>query len=74
VHKHRTTIGNDAFIGCNTNLIAPVKVGDRAYTAGGSTITRDVPDDALAVARSRQENKEGWVKRKRPPKQEKNDK
>ena len=65
VHKHRTKIGDDAFIGCNTNLIAPVEVGDRAYTAGGSTITKDVPADALAVARSRQENIEGWVIRKR---------
>ncbi len=50
-NKFRTTIGNDAFIGCNTNLIAPVKVGDRAYTGAGSTITKDVPDGALAVER-----------------------
>lgn len=68
VHKHRTKIGDDAFIGCNTNLIAPVEVGDRAYTAGGSTITKNVPADTLAVARSRQENKEGWVTRKRSKK------
>ena len=59
--KHRTTIGNDAFIGCNTNLVAPVKVGDSAYTAAGSTITEDVPDNALAIARSRQQNKPDWV-------------
>jgi bifunctional UDP-N-acetylglucosamine pyrophosphorylase/glucosamine-1-phosphate N-acetyltransferase len=61
VKKSRTTIGENAFIGCNTNLIAPVKVGDGAYTAAGSTVTKDVPAGALAVARSRQENIEGWV-------------
>ncbi|MDR2655701.1 MAG: UDP-N-acetylglucosamine diphosphorylase [Oscillospiraceae bacterium] len=57
--KGRCFVGNDAFIGCNTNLIAPVKVGDRAYIAAGSTITEDVPDDALSIARARQVNKEG---------------
>jgi len=57
--KHRCTIGSGAFLGCNTNLIAPVKVGDGAYT--GSTITRDVPADALAIARDRQVIKEGWA-------------
>ena len=64
--KHRCEIGDDAFIGCNTNLIAPVKIGDRAYTAAGSTVTEDVPDDALAIARSRQTTKAGWVIRKKP--------
>lgn len=64
--KHRTTVGNNAFIGCNTNLIAPVKVGDFAYTAAGSTITQDVPEDALGIARARQVNKENWVKEKKP--------
>lgn len=59
-NKHRTVIGDDAFIGCNTNLVAPVTVGERAYTAAGSTITEDVPADALAIARSRQVNKLGW--------------
>lgn len=68
VKKSRTTIGDNAFIGCNTNLVAPVKVGDRAYTAAGSTITKDVPEDALAVARSRQQNLEGWVIRRCPKK------
>ncbi len=58
--KFRTTIGDDAFIGCNTNLIAPVKVGDGAYTAAGSTITEDVPEDSLGIARARQVNKTGW--------------
>lgn len=58
--KHRTTIGDDCFIGCNTNLIAPVKVGDGAYTAAGSTITEDVPADSLGIARARQVNKVDW--------------
>ena len=69
--KNRCVIGDDAFIGCNTNLIAPVKIGDRAYTAAGSTIDRDIPDDALAIARSRQENKENWVIRKKPYREKK---
>lgn len=63
VHKHRTTIGDDAFVGCNTNLVAPVTVGQGAYVAAGSTITKDVPAEALGVARARQNNLEGWVKR-----------
>ena len=62
-NKHRTTIGNNAFIGCNTNLVSPVNVGDYAYTAAGSTITKDVPGGALGIARARQENKEGWVEK-----------
>lgn len=62
--KHRTVIGDGSFIGCNTNLISPVKLGKFAYTAAGSTITDDVPDYTLAIARGRQENKEGWVKDK----------
>ncbi|WMJ22079.1 bifunctional UDP-N-acetylglucosamine diphosphorylase/glucosamine-1-phosphate N-acetyltransferase GlmU [Paludicola sp. MB14-C6] len=60
--KARCTIEDDAFIGCNTNLVAPVKVGKRGYTAAGSTITEDVPDASLAIARSRQINKEGYNK------------
>lgn len=61
--KYRTTIGDNVFIGCNTNLIAPVRVGDNAYTAAGSTITEDVPAASLGIARARQVNKEGWVSR-----------
>lgn len=61
--KYRCTIGDDVFLGCNTNLVAPVTVGEGAYTAAGSTITADVPAGALAVARARQENKSGWVKK-----------
>ncbi|MGI6178122.1 MAG: hypothetical protein ACOYJO_06710 [Eubacterium sp.] len=60
--KHRSEIGDGAFIGCNTNLVSPVKVGDGAYIAAGSTITDDIPEDALAIARNRQTNIEGWAK------------
>lgn len=60
--KHRTTIGDDSFIGCNTNLVAPVTLGSGAYTAAGSTITDDVPDNALAIARAKQINKKDWAK------------
>ena len=51
----------DAFIGCNTNLIAPVTVGNGSYIAAGSTITDEVPENALALARARQVNKPGWA-------------
>ena len=61
--KHPTRIEDQAFIGCNVNLIAPLVVGPRAIVAAGSTVNRDVPPDSLAIARSRQENKEGWAKR-----------
>lgn len=61
-NKHRTVIGNDAFIGCNTNLIAPVMVGNNAYTAAGTTVTEDVPDNALAIGRSRTVIKENYKK------------
>lgn len=63
--KSRTSIGDGAFIGCNTNLVAPVTVGAGAYTAAGSTITDEVPGDALAIARNRQVNKPGWAARRR---------
>ena len=59
--KFRCTIGDDAFIGCNTNLIAPVTVGSGSYIAAGSTITDEVPADSLAIARERQVNKPGWA-------------
>ncbi len=62
-HKHRTRIGDHAFLGCNTNLVAPVELEDFAYTAAGTTVTRNVPEYALAVGRARQENIEGWVKK-----------
>ncbi|MTD32161.1 bifunctional UDP-N-acetylglucosamine diphosphorylase/glucosamine-1-phosphate N-acetyltransferase GlmU [Planomicrobium sp. YIM 101495] len=62
-NKHLTTIEDDSFIGCNSNLIAPVTVGKGSYVAAGSTISKDVPEDSLAIARSRQENKEGYAKK-----------
>lgn len=60
-NKYRCTIGDNVFLGCNTNLVAPVTLGDGAYTAAGSTVTDDVPADALAIARQKQTNKEGWA-------------
>jgi len=59
--KTKTIVGNNAFIGCNTNLISPVKVHDNTYIAAGSTITDEVPEGALAIARAKQVNKEDWV-------------
>ncbi|MFI0394821.1 bifunctional UDP-N-acetylglucosamine diphosphorylase/glucosamine-1-phosphate N-acetyltransferase GlmU [Paracoccus sp. p1-h21] len=63
VMKHRTQIGQDAFIGSDTMLVAPVRVGDRAMTGSGSTITQDIPSDALAIGRARQVNKDGLATR-----------
>jgi bifunctional UDP-N-acetylglucosamine pyrophosphorylase/glucosamine-1-phosphate N-acetyltransferase len=70
VDKHRTVIGNGAFIGSNTALVAPVTVGDRAIVGAGSVVTRDVPDDALTLARGRQVDKPGraaaiWARQRR---------
>lgn len=62
-NKFLTRIEDDVFIGCNSNLIAPVTVGKGSYVAAGSTITKNVPDEALAIARARQENKENYVQR-----------
>jgi bifunctional UDP-N-acetylglucosamine pyrophosphorylase/glucosamine-1-phosphate N-acetyltransferase len=61
VRKHPTEIGDGAFIGSDTMLVAPVKVGAGASTAAGSVVTRNVPDGALAVTRVRQKNLEGWA-------------
>lgn len=72
--KFRTVIQDNAFIGCNTNLIAPVRVGKGAYTAAGSTITRDIPDNALAIERGRAEIKEGYAERKLKARTEKYEK
>jgi bifunctional UDP-N-acetylglucosamine pyrophosphorylase/glucosamine-1-phosphate N-acetyltransferase len=63
--KHRTDIGRQTFIGTNSSLVAPVKIGDRAYIGSGSVITKDVPADALALGRGQQTVKEGWAKRLR---------
>ena len=61
-NKHKTDIGAGAFIGSNSSLVAPVKVGDGAYVASGSVVTANVPDDSLGVARARQVNKAGWAR------------
>jgi bifunctional UDP-N-acetylglucosamine pyrophosphorylase/glucosamine-1-phosphate N-acetyltransferase len=61
--KYRTIVEKNAFVGCNTNLIAPVTVKEGAYIAAGSTITDDVPEDSLAIARARQVNKVGYLKK-----------
>jgi bifunctional UDP-N-acetylglucosamine pyrophosphorylase/glucosamine-1-phosphate N-acetyltransferase len=66
--KYRSTIGADAFIGSDTALVSPVRIGDRAYTGTGSVITKDVPDGALGVARGRQVNLEGWADKTREKK------
>ncbi len=70
-NKFRCKIGDGAFIGCNTNLIAPVEVGEQAYIAAGSTITDSIPEKALSIARARQVIKEGWVDIKKPYKEKK---
>jgi len=62
--KTRSTIGDHAFIGCNANLVSPVEIAPHAFVAAGSTITKNVPSDALAIARDKQRNIEGWVARK----------
>ena len=59
--KFRSRIGDNTFVGCNTNLVSPVDVGDRSYIAAGSTITNDIPEGSLSIARARQVNKEGWA-------------
>jgi bifunctional UDP-N-acetylglucosamine pyrophosphorylase/glucosamine-1-phosphate N-acetyltransferase len=63
--KRETIIEDGAFIGSDSQLIAPVRVGRGAYVAAGSSITDDVPADALGIARARQENREGWASRRR---------
>ncbi len=66
VAKHRSTVGDHVKIGADNMLIAPVAIGDGAYTAAGAVITDDVPPGALGIARARQHNSEGWVERNRP--------
>lgn len=63
--KHKTIIEDEVFIGSDTQLVAPVRVGKGAYIGAGSTITKDVPEDALAISRTPQRNIEGWAKKKR---------
>ncbi|MBE0701179.1 MAG: bifunctional UDP-N-acetylglucosamine diphosphorylase/glucosamine-1-phosphate N-acetyltransferase GlmU, partial [Acholeplasmataceae bacterium] len=69
VRKHRTEIGNDVFIGCNVNLIAPLKISDNVFIAAGSTVTKDVPAGAMAIARNKQINKEDYAKNLIKPKE-----
>ena len=64
-NKHKTTIGEDSFIGTNSSLVAPVNIGKGAYVGAGSVITKDVPDEALAVGRGKQVIKEDWAKNKK---------
>ena len=71
VHKHQTKIGQGAFVGSDSTLVAPVSVGDGAYIGAGSCITRDVPSGALAVGRARQITKEGWAAARRAQREEK---
>ena len=63
VNKHKTVIGDDCFVGSNSNFVAPVKIGRNTLVAAGSTITEDVAADSLAIARQRQVVKEGWNKK-----------
>ena len=66
--KHRTVIGTNVFVGSNSTLVAPVNLADGSYIAAGSAVTADVPSGALAIGRSRQENKEGWVAKRQSEK------
>ena len=59
--KFRTTIGDNVFVGCNTNFVPPVTVGDGAYIAAATTVTEDIPADAMAIGRARQQVKDGWA-------------
>ena len=62
--KHKTKVGDNSFVGTNSSLVAPITIGSNSYVAAGSVITKDVPDNALGVSRSKQENKENWSKKK----------
>jgi bifunctional UDP-N-acetylglucosamine pyrophosphorylase/glucosamine-1-phosphate N-acetyltransferase len=68
VNKHKTNIGDGAFIGSNSTLVAPVKIGDQGFVGAGSTVTQDISANTLGVSRAKQRNIEGW---KRPTKKEK---
>ena len=65
VHKHQTTIGEHAFIGSNSTLVAPIEIGDRAYVGAGSVLTKPVPAESLALGRAHQVVKEGWKPKKK---------
>ena len=68
VAKHKTQIGQDAFVGSNSTLVAPLEIGDGSYIGAGSVITNAVPPDALALGRARQVNKEGWAAKRKKKK------
>jgi bifunctional UDP-N-acetylglucosamine pyrophosphorylase/glucosamine-1-phosphate N-acetyltransferase len=70
VAKYRTSVGDDVFIGCNVNLLSPVRIRDHSFLAAGSTINREVPEGALAVARAKQRNVDGWMARREARRQE----
>jgi bifunctional UDP-N-acetylglucosamine pyrophosphorylase/glucosamine-1-phosphate N-acetyltransferase len=70
VNKHKTNLGDNVFVGSNSTLVAPIKVADGGFVGAGSTLTSDVPKDALAVSRAKQRNIDGW---KRPTKNNKED-
>ena len=72
LNKHRTRIGDGAFVGSNSTLVAPVEIGDGAYLAAGSVITHKVPADALALGRARQVTKENWAERLREKQRSRN--
>ena len=62
-YKHKTIIGDNVFIGCNTNLVAPLNIGNNVFIAAGSTITDDIPDEAFSIARERQITKEDYARK-----------
>ena len=64
IGKYRTSVGDDVFIGCNVNLLSPVTLQNHCFIAAGSTINKEVPVDALGVARTKQRNVEGWFARR----------
>lgn len=63
-NKHRSTVGDNAFVGCNTNIVSPVNISKKSYVAAGSTVTRDVPEGALCVSRAKERTIEGWVEKR----------
>ncbi|MBF0520004.1 MAG: bifunctional UDP-N-acetylglucosamine diphosphorylase/glucosamine-1-phosphate N-acetyltransferase GlmU, partial [Nitrospirae bacterium] len=70
IKKHKTVIKDGVFVGSGTQLVAPVTINKNAVIAAGSTITKDVPEDALAVARAKQQHIDNWTLRKQPAKKE----
>jgi bifunctional UDP-N-acetylglucosamine pyrophosphorylase/glucosamine-1-phosphate N-acetyltransferase len=71
--KHRTTVGEGARIGCNVNLVAPVELAPGSFVAAGTTVTKPVPADAIAVSTAKQRNLEGWAKRSRARRKQRED-